>query len=256
MAEPKGYEVIDRDEVTVPRTVAVLDQADGSKLYQNGMAKTWLLGEVIPPDEVAENFKEALEAKEGALYERIKNKLKPVSDEPGEDAAMRLGLPFPGFDDMEVDNIVAAMSVLPSATIQRIKAYEALSEDPRSEIVDYNIGYGEHPDQRQTTDLDAIAEESEENMDDNKAVRRIATRDVPEDGPVKHGEGVTGTGEPQKAYGAEADAEDDKKAGKSANIRGAAKKTQQRRGRRDRQPKPTGGTPKDQGGGSLDKVNE
>lgn len=255
MAEVTAYEVIEVDELTVHRTVAKFAQEDGSYIYQNGLGKTWLMGEKIPPEEVAEDWKEALDSKEGSLYEAIKNKLKPVTAEPAEDAEMRLGLPFAGYDEMSGVDLMRAMSVLPSATIQRIKEYERLRDEPRTEIVDYVIGFGEHPDERQ---LAEVTDEGVE-MDEDKPVRRLQTREVPEDGPVVHGEGITGgnTHGPPKAYGVEADKEDgDEDAGKKANIRGAAKKSQARRGRRDRQPKPSGGTPKDQGGSSLESQND
>lgn len=254
MAKINGYEVIEVDELTVHRTVNSFPQPDGgATIYQNGLGKTWLLGEVIPADEVAEDWKQALEDGEGSLYESLKGKLKPVSDDPGEDAAARLGMPFAGFDDMDSEDLIRAMSVLPSATIQRIKEYEGMRDDPRDEIVNYNIGFGEHPDARQLADLEEVNE-----VDEDKAVRRLATREVPDDGPVQHGEGITGGASvgPQKAYGVTKDAEEDPDAPKKANIGGAARKAGQRRGRRDRQPKPTGGTAKDQGGSSLESTND
>jgi hypothetical protein len=253
MAKVNGYEVINVDELTVHRTVNKFAQDDGSTVYQNGLGKTWMLGEVIPPDEVSEDIKEALDDKEGSLYESIKEKLKPVSDDPGEDAAARLGIPFAGFEDMDTEDLVRAMSVLPSATIQRIKDYESMSDDPRTEIVDYVIGFGEHPDARQLADP-----EVNEDVDETKAVRRLQTREVPDDGPVIHGEGITGGASvgPQKGYGVTKDAEEDPDAPKKANIGGAARKAGQRRGRRDRQPQPKGGTPKDEGGSSLESTND
>jgi hypothetical protein len=249
----ESYEVL-VEELTVLKTVSSLPQGDGSVKHQNGMGRIYFEGEKVPAEEVAEDWKEALDSKEGALYESLSKKLKPSSDDAEEDLAYRLGLPFEGYDDMETDEILAAIRVLPSATVQRIKEYESNRDDPRTEIVDFSIGFGEHPDQRQLTDLGEVMEDVE--MATDKAAGRIKTRSVPASGPVEHGEGITGTGEPDKAYGQEADAEDDKKAGKKPNIKGAARKASQRRGRRDRQPQPTRGTPKDQGGSSLGKTNE
>lgn len=253
MANANGYEVINVDEVTVHRTVNKLPQADGSVKYQNGLGKTWLLGEVVPPEEMAEDWAEALDSGEGPLYEALKEKLKPVQDEPYEDAAMRLGLPFAGYDDMEIEDILAAISVLPSATIQRIKEYEQMRDEPREEIVDYVIGYGETPQARQVTEH---AQVTEDDVDADKAVRRLQTREVPEDGPVVTGEGVTGgaSNGPQKAYGVEADKQDgDEEAPKKANLKGAAKKAAERRGRRDRQPKTARTQPKSNKGDKSDK---
>lgn len=236
----KGYEVL-VDEVTVHKTISKLPQQDGSVIYQNGMGQTFLFGEVVDPALVAEDWKEALESGEGALHDSLSKKLKPVSDEPSEDLVARLGLPFVGYDDMEEAEIVRAMSVLPSATIQRIKEYEGTRDEARTAIVDFSIGFGEHPDERQ---LAEPVNEDEQDISEDKPVRNLTTREVPDEGPVQHGEGITGTGEAQKPYGVEKEAEegdeDAKKAKRSSKARGNVASA--RRGRRERQPKPTGGT--------------
>jgi hypothetical protein len=249
------YEVIGVDELTVPRTVSKLAQPDGSFIYQNGMARTYLQGETIAADDVAEDIREALDSGEGPLYEAIKDKLKKGSGEASEDIARRLGLPFEGYDDMEANDIVTAMSVLPSATIQRIKEYEGNRDEPRPEIVDYSIGYGESPVARQTTEL----EETE--LDENKAVRRLKTREVPEEGPVEPGEGFTGTGDAQIPYGVHADEEEGDeptasaaRASRAGKGRGSISTAKARRGRRDRQPKPPAGA--GEGGTSLESQND
>lgn len=249
----KSYEVL-VEELTVHRTVSELVQQDGSVKYQNGMGQIFFEGEKIPGDEVATNWRIALDKADDndPLYQSLSRKLKPVDEDAKQNLAHRLGLPFEGYDDMEVEDILAAMRVLPSATVQRIKDYEAEQDEPRSEIVDYVIGFGEGPNARQL--MDPESQLDEENVDENKAVRRLKTKEVPEDGPVEPGEGITGGDSvgPSTAYGVHEDAEDDKKAGRKGNVRGAAKKAGARRGRRDRQPKPTGGTPKGAGGGSLE----
>lgn len=258
----QAYEVINVDELTVLQTVTELPQADGSVKYQNGMGRTYVEGERVDPDLVATDWKKALEEADESnpLYLHLKDKLKPVADEPAEDIAMRLGLPFPGYDDMEVDEIVAAMRVLPSATIQRIKTYESnRGADARTEIVDYNIGFGEHPNERQLAD----PEESEV-YDETKAVRQLTTREVPDEGPVRSGEGITGTGDPQKPYGVvkaaeEGDEEAAAEAVTSKNRGGGAigkakKASSSRSSRRSRTPKPAPST--GEGGSSIQSTNE
>lgn len=216
----KGYEVL-VDEVTVLQTIARLQQADGSVFYQNGLGRTYLLGEVVPPDKVADDWKEALEAGEGSLYDAISRRLKAVSDEPVEDTAQRLSLPFDGYDDMDEDDLVRAMSVLPSATIQRIKEYESGREEPRERIVNYNIGYGESPDDRQFGKGGSEAAPP----DEGKAAGQIATRNVPDEGPVTHGEGVTGTGEPAVPPGTAAAVEAGEQPPRATGtLKGAVKK--------------------------------
>ena len=49
------------------------------------------------------------------------------------------------------EDILAAMRVLPSPAVMRIKDWEAAKgDDAREEIVNFNIGYGESPDDRQS----------------------------------------------------------------------------------------------------------
>jgi hypothetical protein len=131
------------------------------------------------------------------------------------------------------------MKMLPSAAIQRIKEYEEQRDDPRERITGYNVGYGESAVDRQEGRVSSDPQDS----DPEKASARISTREVPEDGPVVAGEGVTGTGDPQVPYGSR---EDDEK----GDIKGSG--SPRRRGRRDRQPKPQ------EGGAdpSLAKANE
>jgi hypothetical protein len=244
-----SYEVLE-DEVTVLKTVSSLPQPDGSVIHQNGLGKVYLKGEIIPASEVAEDWKEALESGEGELAEALESKLKKSGDEPHESSA-RLGLPFVAYDDMEVNDIVAAMRVLPSATIQRIKDYESTrGDDARLEIVDYNIGYGEGPLERQLTEIE------EQELDEEKAVRVLQTREVPEDGPVVPGEGFTGTGDPDKPYGVEKAAEEGDETAQATRktSKGRGDIASARRGRRERQPKPPPGA--GEGGTSLPTSNE
>src|SRR3954469_25084883 len=162
------------DEVTILKTVSKLPQPDGAFVYQNGLGRVYLKGEVIPASEVAEDWKEALESGEGDVFESLKDKLKKSSDDVHESSA-RLALPFVAYDEMEVDDIVSAMRSLPSATIQRIKEYESMrGEEARLEVVDFNIGYGEGPHERQN----AQPEEPEDGLDEEKAVRVLKTREV------------------------------------------------------------------------------
>jgi len=245
------YEVLE-DEVTVLKTVSKLPQPDGSFTYQNGLGRVYLKGEVIPASEVAEDWKEALESGEGELNDALSTKLKKSTDDAHESSA-RLGLPFVAYDEMEVDDIVNAMRVLPSATIQRIKEYESMrGDEARLEIVDFNIGYGEGPNERQLGE----ATEPEEGMDEDKAVRALKTREVPEEGPVVPGEGFTGTGDPQKPYGVEAEAEagDETAQATRKTSKGRGDIASARRGRRERQPKPP--KPPGDGGSSLATSND
>jgi hypothetical protein len=232
-----GYKVL-VDELTVHQTIAKLVQADGSVVYQNGLGQTYYRDEVIPDEKVAEDVREVLESGEGPLYESMSQKLEQSSDESGGQAA-RLGVPFAGYDEMEEDDVLTAMVNLPSAAIGRIKEYEASRDEPRERIVNYNIGYGESAVDRAEGKVSSDLQDT----DEDKASAKINTREVPEDGPVKPGEGITGTGDPQVAYGTREEKE-------KGDIKGTG--TTRRRGRRDRQPKPPEG-PQD---ASLERANE
>jgi len=215
-----GYKVL-VDELTVLQTLNKLVQPDGSVVYQNGLGQVYYRDEVVPDDKVAEDWKAALEEGEGPLATALSEKLEQVGDDESKDVAKRLGIPFEGFDDMEEDDVLAAMRNLPSPAISRIKEYEAQRDEPRERIANYNIGFGESPDDRQESKVGGDYQEG----DEDKAVTRLTTREVPEDGPVEAGEGITGTGEPAVAYGSKKGDDESPKP--------------TRRGRRDRQPKPS-----------------
>ena len=122
------------DELTVHQTVAKLPQPDGSTIYQNGLGQTYYRDEVIPDDEVAEDWREALESGEGALAESLSKVLEQSSDERWQQCCAGLGVPFAGYDDMEEDDVLNAMQALPSAAISRIKEYEGQRDEPRERI--------------------------------------------------------------------------------------------------------------------------
>jgi|GraSoiStandDraft_46_1057282.scaffolds.fasta_scaffold37328_3 hypothetical protein len=198
MAENKGYEVL-VDELTVHKAVRELQHPiTGEKIgYQQGAGETWFLGEVIPADAINPEWVEALESGEGEMYEALSQKLKPSSDEPSLNEAYRMGLPFEGYDDMDEDEILAAMRVLPSPAVIRIKDWE-MSHGDRQSIMHFNIGFREAPDDRNSGRLSP--EEAE--GDENKPVRAMQTRSFDaESGEFTHGEGITGSGDPQVAPG-------------------------------------------------------
>lgn len=217
------YEVLS-DEYTVHRDIRQLVNKEGEVTgRQLGLGKTHFLGEVIPDAEVGQAFKDALEDKDNENHEYVSKHLKKVSGDAKVNTKQRLGVPFAGYDDMDEDSIVAAMKHLPSGVIQAIKTYEGDYGESRSKIVNYNIGYATDPDARQEGRVGsgAVAEDDArlEAMEE-KATSKLVTRDVPEEGNVTLGEGVTGTGD-GKRTNAEEKAE-------------AKKVVRNRRGRRDR----------------------
>ena len=232
----KGYEVL-VDELTVHKAVRKLQHPiTGEDIgWQQGAGETWFLGEVIPAESMNPEWAEALESgdEDNPLYADLSKVLSPSSDEPALNEAYRMGLPFEGYDDMETDDILAAMRVLPSAAVMRMKDWErSKGDDAREEIVNYNIGYGESPDDRQSG---RMSPDEDAETDDNKAVRRIRTRQAEEGEPVIPGEGITGTGDPPVAPGTAAAAEE-------AEEGGGGKKGGS--GRSGRRPRPASPKPK------------
>jgi hypothetical protein len=239
-----GYKVL-ADEVTVHQTIASLPQPDGSVIHQNGLGQTYFRDEVIPDDKVAVDWREALDSGEGVLHDSLSKVLEQSSDDASESSSARLGVPFAGYDDMDEDDVLNAMKALPSAAMLRIKEYEGQRDEPRQRIIGYNIGFGESSIDRQEGRVSSDLQDTNE----DKASARINVREVPDEGPVVPGEGITGTGDPQMSYGSREGDDDD--APDVNAIKGSG--TTRRRGRRDRQPKPQEGAPSQP---PLDKANE
>jgi hypothetical protein len=246
-----AYEVL-VDELTLHRNVGeIKDPLTGETVgVQNGRGETYYKGEKVDEADITPDVLNALEDKDHPSHEAVSKRLKKASGDAERDPAVRLGAPFAGYDDMDEDDIVNAMRVLPSAAQMRIKEYEATRDDPRERIVDYNIGFGESNIERQEGKVGGdLVEEGDERDPEAKPSARLKTRTVPDEGRVEPGEGITGTGDPEIAYGSVKDEE-------SGDMKGGGNKGRARAGRRARQPKPSGGTPKDQGGGSLERSNE
>lgn len=223
MAKSDGYEVL-VDELTVHKAVGTLtDPITGRELgIQQGSGKTYFKGEVIPASDVSPLLIQALEDEDHPSHDSASKKLAVAgSSEAKLNTSQRLGMPFAGYDDMDEDQIVALLPNLPSATVTQLREYEATQKEPREAIVGFNIGYGESAIARQEGKVHGgLDEEGRDNA--NKRVAELRTREVPEDGPVVPGEGITGTGDPQQAHFADADSDDKPKGARA------------RRGRRQR----------------------
>ena len=222
------------DELTVHQTVAKLPQPDGSTIYQNGLGETYYRDEVIPDDKVAEDWREALDSGEGPLNDSLSKVLEKSSDE-GRAALLRLGVPFAGYDDMEEDDVLNAMKSLPSAAIQRDQGVRGSSVTTRvSASLATASDSGSPPSTARKEGCQATCRTPTR----ASRVARINVREVPEEGPVVPGEGITGTGDPQHPT-------DRGRATKTRQARRATSRARvrpRRRGRRDRQPKPQEGS--------------
>lgn len=202
-----GYEVL-VPELTVHRKVGDLtDPITGRVIgYQQGQGKTYYKDEVIPAYAVSPAMIEALEDEDHESHEAVSKRIREVSSEPKSNTAKRLGLPFAGYDDMDEDEVLAAMRNLPSSAIQAVKAYESSEEgEGRERILTYNLGFGESPIDRQEGRVSGDHQDG----DEDKAVARLKTREVPEEGLVEPGEGITGTGDPEIPHGQAAKEEEE-----------------------------------------------
>lgn len=243
MAKNETIEIL-VPELTLHQQVTELRDNQGNVIgRQNGLGKTYFQGEKVAASDVSPDYLEALDNEDHPSHEAVSKRIKRSTGNPEEDAAIRLGLPFAGYDEMDEDDIVALLPNLPSATQQRIKDWERKNDEPRQRIVQYSTGFGESPIARQSGEVNSGTNEEVADKD----VRELTTREVPEGEPVQGGEGYTGTGEPQKAYGSEGDASE-------GDPKGSGK--QQRRGRRDRQARPKRGVSKAEGGSSAASENQ
>lgn len=215
-----GYEVL-VPEYTVHQEVGQLTDPLTGRVtgIQQGQGKTYIKGDLIPESAVSPLVIDALNDEDHPSHEYVAKRLKKTTRSA---TGQEVREPFAGYDDLEEDQIVALLPNLPSATLTQLKEYEATRDEPRDSIVGYNIGFGESPRARQEGRIQGgLDEEGRDNAE--KRVADLRTREVPDEGPVVPGEGITGTGDPQRAHFEDADAEGDKPKG-----------SRQRRGRRQR----------------------
>lgn len=194
--------VILGDEVTLHRATGLLRSQGVVTGVQQGLGDTYYAEETVKVNEVAPFYLAALENENHPSHDYVSSMIGFAEDEESKvDLARRLGLPFDGYDDMDLEDILAAMRVLPSTTVQAIKQYEKEHEG-RVEILNYSIGFGESPEARQT----GVVSSDLADADTSKAVGRIRTRQTPApaDEVIAPGEGITGTGEPAIPHGAAA----------------------------------------------------
>jgi hypothetical protein len=202
------------DEVTLYREVGKLTDPTTGEVTgrQNGRGYVAFKGDVVPASEITPDILNALDDEDHPSHEAVSKRLERVSADADLDASAHLGAPFEGYKEMSEEEVVAAMRHLPSATIQRIKSYEEDREN-RPKIVGYVIGYGESAVARQEGDKSVVGELGETNED--KTAASLTTREVPDDGPVVPGDGITGTGEPQIPHGSRTEAKSGSKSKRS-----------------------------------------
>ena len=204
----KGYEVLG-DQVTVHRQVGELRDPISKEVtgVQNGMGQTYYKGEVIPANAVSPDVIAALEDEDHPSHAHVSALLAETSDEPRENTAERLGVPFADYDSMSEEDILGSMRFLPSGTVAAIKRYERENEG-RSTIVNFQTGHGVDPDAYAEDRVGGGLNE-EAGSEGKKKVSKIKTRAVPDEGPVEQGDGVTGIGVGKRAEGKEGEEHSD-----------------------------------------------
>lgn len=194
------------DEVTIHAVVGELKDPISKEVigHQHGNGRTYLKGEVIPVSQVSPDVLAALEDEGHPSHDYTSSLLAYSGEAPREDTGKRIGVPFEDYDNMDEEDILGAMRFLPSSAIAAIKQYEA-DREGREQIVNFSAGYGVDPDAHAEDRVGSDLQDA----DEGKKVRKIKTRAVPEEGPVEHGEGVTGTGEGTQPHGRLSDGDDD-----------------------------------------------
>lgn len=208
-------------EVTIPKMVGELrDPVNGVLLgVQQGLAKTYYEDEVIEAREISPMILAALDDESHPSHAHISSQIEDAANaEPSQSTVARLGVPFAGYDDMSEDDVLAAMSHLPSVSIQAIRDYES-SHQARPRVLAYNIGHGESYIDRQEGRVSSELSDT----DSSKAAAQIRTREVVDDGVIEPGEGQTGTGEPAIATGTAAAEDTSDDGGKKKVVRRSRK---------------------------------
>lgn len=214
MADKKNIEIVGEQVTILKQTGVLTDPITGRELgIQQGLGKVFFKGEVVPVAEVSPIMIAALDDEDHPSHESVAKKIRYAGSDPKQNLEQRLGLPFAGYDDMEEEDIAATLPVLPSVTVERIKEYERANLN-RTLIVDYNQGYGEHPDDR----IEGRVSSPHEDPDEDKSVNALTTREVTEDG-VQRGEGITGTGDPDIPHGTLKSEDEDSDRPKTAKRR-------------------------------------
>lgn len=184
---PKGESII------VPEAIQKepLRDINGNVVGYDHINHVYYNDEIIPDEKVSPVIKELLEDNDenNVRAKRLRDRLVAV-DENGErlDLKRRLGIPFEGYDDMDEDEIVAALHFLPGQTVQAVKDYEATKEN-RYKITSFNAGTRDNNFERVVGD--PVKSSQRQDAEEKSATSELVTREVDVDaGTVVEGEGL------------------------------------------------------------------
>jgi hypothetical protein len=179
-----GYKVREgAGEVQVPRAAGEWYDVNGNHLGYRNEQITYYEGEVIPDEDVSPQVQEALENGDP----HISRLLEKVGGEGQLNEERRAGLPFDGYDNLSVEDVVAALRVLPAEAGNRVKAYERARQN-RPEIVQFDSGRLEGPADRVSGQIGSQHTEPVEKPQADQVTRSV------EDDSVVQGTSVLGEG--------------------------------------------------------------
>lgn len=145
-----SYEVISDETVSVPRDKEVVTDQFGTEVSVLIEEVLYSKGDVIEDDNVSRYVKDKIE--EGD--DRWKTLLKKVSKDAG---PAPLTEPLDGYDDLEEAEVLEKLKTLKSDEVSAVKAYERDNLN-REEILDFNIGAKESPNERVNTVMEVPEE--------------------------------------------------------------------------------------------------
>lgn len=176
------------DDLTVNADGPEITDMFGQVIGYQTVSATHAKGTVLSEDQVSEAQREAVENGQTEGY------LEKVGSSDYEES-LELAEPFPGYNDLAVEDVQAAFKVLPSEAIRAVMEYEASEHGQnRAGIVDYHIGRGEAFTDRMTGRASSPVQDPAE-----KEIANIVSREVDtEKGDFRFGEGPQDDGTPQR----------------------------------------------------------
>jgi hypothetical protein len=209
------------DDLTVNSDGPAVTDLFGNVLGYQQVSKTYARGAVLEDEAVGDALRKAVDDGQTEGYlEKVGQRELDDSREAQE--------PFPGYNDMDVEQIQLALRYLPSDAVRAIVEFESSEAGQgRAGIVDWHIGRGEAYTDRLMGRVGSKGQEPEE---EKEQLRAIVTREVQED-DFRFGESLSDDGQPQVPFGAK---EGDQSTEKERETREDSEepKTASRRGRR------------------------
>lgn len=212
------YEVLVND-LTVNRDGAPITDLFGNVLGFQTESSIFQKGDVLEDDQVAESLRDSVDNGDTEGY------LKKVGNAELE-ASREAQEPFPGYSDMDVEQIQTLLKFLPSEAVRSVVEFEINHGDNRPGIADWHIGRGEAFTDRLTGRAGSPGQEKAVDKEDLQA---IVTRDVGED-DFTFGESLSDDGQPQVDFGSKEG--DDTPEGERVTQADEGASTPSRRGRR------------------------